>query len=129
MLTESFVATTRDPEKASNRTSTGIHTHQLQPESKLESTFKKSSLDSHGLAITTTHVFGAQAGKGVINVYSRERRNQETIVPFPEKIRSLSVAGHKTGNGHLLLGTESGSLIVWQVSRNSSDPLITPEPY
>ena len=124
MLTETFVAATQDPEKASNRTTTGIHTHQLQPESKLEATFKKSSIKPHGLAICKTHVLAAQADKGVVNVYSRERKNQETVVPFPEKIRSVAIAGHETGSGILILGTESGSLITWQVRRQYGHGLL-----
>lgn len=115
MLIETFVAATQDPEKPSNRTSTGIHIHQLQPESKLEATFKKSSVKPKSIAISHSHVFAAQADKGVVNVYSRERKNQETVIPFPDKIRSIAIAGHETGLGTLILGTDSGGLITWQV--------------
>ena len=117
MLTETFVIATKDPEKPANHSTTGVHFHELQPEPKLRSTFKKSSIKSHSLTISNTHVFAAQADKGVVHVYNKERNNQEAVVPFPDKIRSIELAGYKKGTGFLILGTEGGRLIIWEVSR------------
>lgn len=116
MLTESFVVATCDPEKAINNTATGIHFHGFQPQPTHQSTFKKSSINVKCLAFGPTHVFAAQADKAVIHVYNRERSNLEAIVPFPERIRSIGIFGAKGGAGVLVMGTESGRLILWEVS-------------
>lgn len=68
----------------------------------------------NGLAVSPTHIFSAQAEKAVVHVYSREKGNQEALVPFPERIRSIAVAGAKYGDV-LVLGTEGGRLILWEV--------------
>ena len=115
MLTETFVAATKNPDKSTNNTVTGIHFHEFQPLPSLKSTFKKSSVNTHCLAISSTHVFAAQAEKAVIQVYNREKNNQEALVPFPEKIRCLALAGEQTGAGILILGTDGGRLILWEV--------------
>lgn len=115
MLTESFVAATLDPAKPSNKTLLGIHQHDFQPLQALKSTFKKSSSKANCLAVSRTHVFAAQADKAVVHVYSRERNNQEAIVPFPEKIHSIALAGEEHGAGILALGTEGGRIILWEV--------------
>ena len=36
-------------------------------------------------------------------------------MPFPEKIRSIVIAGESTGAGTLILGTEGGRVILWEV--------------
>lgn len=59
-------------------------------------------------------MFAAQSEKAIVHVYSREKGNQEATVPFPERIRSLAVAGGKNGD-ILVLGTEGGRLILWEV--------------
>lgn len=115
MLTESFIASTLNPKNPSNSVTPGIHLYDFQPLPALKSTFKKSSTDPNSLAISPSHVFAAQADKAVIHVYSRERNNQEAIVPFPEKIRSLVLAGESDGAGTLILGTEGGRVILWEV--------------
>lgn len=115
MLTESFIASTLDPEKPSNSVTPGVHLYDFHPLPALKSTFKKSSTNTNCLAISPTHIFAAQADKAVINVYSRERNNQEAIVPFPEKIRSIVLAGETSGAGTLILGTDGGRLILWEV--------------
>lgn len=117
MLTESLVISTVDPEKQTNNTSTGIHVHELQPLPALKSTFKKSSSKPNCLAVSQTHVFAAQSGKAVVNVYNRDRNNQETTVPFPERISALTLALQDDGAGVLVLGTEEGRIILWEVSR------------
>ena len=115
MLTESFIASTLDPEKSSNSVTPGIHFYEFQPLPALKSTFKKSSTKANSLAVSQSHVFAAQADKAVIHVYSRERNNQEAVVPFPEKIQSLVLAGESDGAGTLILGTEGGRVILWEV--------------
>ena len=115
MLTESFVAATLTPEEPVNNTTLGIHIHELQPLPALRSTFKKSSCNPNCIAVNKTHIFAAQADKAVINVYSRDRNNQEAIAPFPERIYSIALAGEPDGAGTLVLGTEVGRIILWEV--------------
>ena len=119
MLTETFVAATSTPDKISNTTVIGIHFHELQPLPALKSTFKKSSINPNCLAISPTHIFAAQADKAVIHVYNRERKNQECIIPFPERIRSIAITGEQNGGGFLIIGTEGGRLILWEVSKTT----------
>lgn len=115
MLTETFLASTLDPEKSSNSVSTGIHIHDLQPLPGLKSIFKKSSTHPNCLAVSPSHIFAAQAEKAVIHVYSRERNNQEAIVPFPDRIHSIALAGASDGAGTLILGTAGGGVRLWEV--------------
>ena len=118
MLTESFVASVLTPEGSFNSSITkdaGIHTYESQPQPALKSSFKKSSTRANCLAVSESHVFAAQADKAVVHVYSRERGNQETLVPFPEKICSLALVGSPKGAGILALGTEGGRIILWEV--------------
>ena len=115
MLTESFIASTLIPEKPSNTATPGVHLYDFQPLSALKSTFKKSSTNVNSLAVSSSHVFAAQADKAVVHVYSRERNNQEAVVPFPEKIQSIVLAGERDGAGTLVLGTDGGRVILWEV--------------
>lgn len=116
MLSELFVASTLASAKtpAASLRDVGICVQELQPSQTLRSTFKKSSTAPNGLAVSPSHVFSAQAEKAVVHVYSREKGNQEAVVPFPERIRSIVVAGAKYGDV-LVLGTEGGRLILWEV--------------
>ena len=117
MLSESFVTAVLASAKTSASSTlkdVGIGVHELQPVSAVRATFKKSSTAPNGLAITPTHVFAAQAEKAVVHVYSRARGNQEATVPFPERIRSIAVGGGPSGE-ILVLGTEGGRLILWEV--------------
>ena len=115
MLTESFIASTLVTEKPSNSVLPGVHLYDFQPLPALKSTFKKSSTKTNCLAVSPSHVFAAQADKAVIHVYSRERNNQEAVVPFPEKIQSIVLAGESDGAGTLILGTEGGRVVLWEV--------------
>lgn len=116
MLSETFVASTLSSAKSPTASlrDVGVCVHELQPSSILRSTFKKSSTLTNCLAVSPSHIFTAQADKAVIHVYNREKGNQEGVVPFPERIRSIAVAGGKYGDV-LVLGTEGGRLIVWEV--------------
>lgn len=115
MLTESFIASTLTPAKPTNSTTLGIHVHEFQPLPGLKSTFKKSSSKPNCLAVSFSHIFTAQADKAVVNVYSKERGNQEAVVPFPERIHCIALAGERDGAGILALGTESGRVSLWEV--------------
>ncbi|KAL9609172.1 MAG: hypothetical protein Q9167_006031, partial [Letrouitia subvulpina] len=119
MLVESFVASTRKPEVSKTATAlkdVGIHIHEFQPIPALKSSFKKSSTQKNCLAVTATHLFAAQADKSVVHVYNTDRGNQEAVVPFPEKITSLALAGEPDGAAVLVLGTEVGRLILWELA-------------
>jgi len=119
MLTETFVsAVLSSPAKSKSNSiakDAGIHFHDFQPTPGLKTSFKKSSTPTNCLAVSASHVFTAQAEKAVVHVYSRERGNQEAIVPFPERIHSVALAGEDHGGGVLVLGTEEGRLILWEV--------------
>lgn len=65
--------------------------------------------------MSASHVFAAQAEKAIVHIYSREKGNQEATVPFPERIRSIALAGGQNGD-ILVLGTEGGRLILWEMS-------------
>ena len=118
MLTESFVSSVLGTEKSPNSSATknaGIYLYEYQPLPGLKSSYKKSSTRNNCLAVGGSHIFAAQADKAVVHVYNRERGNQEALVPFPEKIRSLCLIGNQDGAGILALGTEGGRLILWEV--------------
>lgn len=119
MLSESFVAsflTSNNQQISPALKDVGICLHEFQPSKSLRLTLKKSSTDPNGLAVGSSHIFASQAGKAVLHVYSREKNNQEATVPFPERIRSLALAGGFSEPGLLALGTEGGRLIIWEVS-------------
>ena len=116
MLTESFIAATLTPEKKANSANHGIHVHNLQPLPKPRSTFKNSSSNSNCVAASRTYIFAAQSNGAVVSVFSRDHGNQEATVPFPERIHSLALAGQQDGAGILVLGTEGGRLIIWEVN-------------
>ena len=105
MLTETFVAATDSPEQTNARSTLGVHFHEFQPQAALRFSFKKS----------VSNVFTAQSTKAVINVYNRERNSQEAVIPLPEKITSIVLAGDQSGAGVLIIGTEEGRLILWEV--------------
>lgn len=124
MLSESFVVSTQLSGKtpaSSALKDVGVCIHELQPTSALRSTFKKTSTATNCLAVTPAHIYAAQAEKAVVHVYSRLRGNQEATVPFPERIRSIAAAGGANGE-ILVLGTEGGRLILWEVSEEFNVP-------
>lgn len=118
MLTQSFFAATCTTSTKTNILSTlkdiGIVLHEFQPQHTVRQGFKKSSTKANCLAINTSHVFSAQANKAVVNVYNREKANQEATVPFPDRIHSLEFVGDSAG--FLVLGTENGRLNLWDVA-------------
>ena len=119
MLTESFLASILNPSKqaqTSHSKDLGIHLHEYQPTPALKSSYKKSSTQPNCLAVSGSHIFAAQSEKAVVHVYNREHGGQEAVVPFPDKIRSLAFAGSAEQDvGVLVLGTEAGGLVLWEV--------------
>jgi pre-rRNA-processing protein IPI3 len=122
MLTESFVASTLTSETVNYKVTkdASIHHYDFQPLHTLKASFKKSSTQKNCLAVSASHIFAAQADKAVVHVYSRDRGNQEAVVPFPNRIRSIALAGDTDGGGVLALGTEGGGMILWEVCRQIS---------
>lgn len=118
MLTEHFVVATESVKPpithlSSNLKDVGVFIHEFQPQLAVRQGFKKSSVAKNCLGISETHVFAAQAGKAIINVYNREKNNQESAVPFPQKITSLAYAQNAAV---LVLGTQDGRLILWEIA-------------
>lgn len=115
MLTEHFVASISAHTKPNTGVTkdAGIFFHEYQPLANQRHVFKKSATAPNCLAVSSSHIFAAQAEKAVVHVYSREKGNQEAIVPFPERIHSIALAAHDTV---LLLGTASGRILGWEVS-------------
>ncbi|KAG5984567.1 hypothetical protein E4U55_004223 [Claviceps digitariae] len=112
MLSEEVFSSICGPPIAANTAvskDVGIYGHSLTPSWAVKSTFKKSSVPRHCLAISKAHIFAAQDQKAHVHVYSRLRGNQEALVAFPERIRSLTLAGDV-----LVLGTSEGRLILWE---------------
>ena len=114
MLSEELFSAVCGPPIAANTAvskDVGIYAHSIAPSWQSKATFKKSSAPVHGLAVNDTHIFAAQDQKAHVHVYSRARGNQEALVAFGERIRSLTLAGEV-----LILGTAEGRLILWEVS-------------
>lgn len=115
MLTEHFAASIGALTKTA---STGgakdaaCFIHEFQPSSAQRSVFKKSNTLPNCLAVSETHIFAAQADKGIVHVYSRDKGNQEATVPFTEKITCLALACNDTV---LILGTAEGRIFLWEV--------------
>ncbi|KLP16553.1 WD-repeat protein CRB3 [Fusarium fujikuroi] len=112
MLTQEFVSTICGPPLAANTAiskDVGIYSHSLTPSHTIKASFKKSSTPVNGLAVSESHIFAAQDQKAHVHVYSRIRGNQEALVPFPERIRSLALAGQV-----LVVGSTEGRLFLWE---------------
>ncbi|OAL56541.1 WD domain-containing protein [Pyrenochaeta sp. DS3sAY3a] len=114
MLTELVVAAISAPTKPNTGVTkdAGVFVHEYQPLAAQRHVFKKSATAPNGIAVSSSHIFAAQAEKATVHVYSRERGNQEAIVPFPERIHSIALAA---SDAVLLLGTESGRVLVWEI--------------
>lgn len=113
-LSEKFVTAIRAQQKSANTAiakDIGIYTHTLHPTHTIDSAFKKSSTLPNCLAVSSSHIFAAQADKAVVHVYSRERANQEALISFPERIHSITLLD----DGLLALGTAEGRIILWEV--------------
>ncbi|RGP64395.1 hypothetical protein FLONG3_9582 [Fusarium longipes] len=112
MLSQEFISTISGPPLAANTAiskDAGIYSHSLTPSHTIKATFKKSSTPVNGLAVSQTHIFTAQDQKAHVHVYSRQRGNQEALVPFPERIRSLALVGQV-----LVVGSTEGRLFLWE---------------
>ena len=116
MLTEQFIASVSVPNKAPRTNvskDAAIFIHQFQPLLAQQQVFKKSATPSNCLAVSSSHVFAAQAEKAVVHVYSREKGNQEAIVPFTERITCITLVCHETV---LVLGTAEGRIFLWEIA-------------
>ncbi|KAF8416084.1 WD40-repeat-containing domain protein [Tirmania nivea] len=80
---------------------------------KQVATYKRSSTAKSGLAVTSSHIYAAQADKAIINVYDRSKGILASTVPFTEQFTVLS-ASH--GGALIAGGTESGRLTIWEVA-------------
>lgn len=120
MLTEHFVAAISASTKPNTGVTkdAGIFFHEYQPLLAQRTVLRKSAAATNGIAVSSSHIFAAQADKAIVHVYSREKGNQEAIVPFPERIHSIALAAQDTV---LLLGTESGRVLAWEVSCHISE--------
>jgi pre-rRNA-processing protein IPI3 len=116
MLNEHFIASIGVPSKASTSTATkdaGIFLHEFQPVTRQQTIFKKSATAPNCLAVSPDHVFAAQADKGVVHVYNREKGNQEATVPFTERITCLTLACE---DAVLVLGTAEGRVFLCEIA-------------
>lgn len=120
MLSETIVTSIRAQQKSANTAvskDVGIYIHSLHPTFSVQSTFKNSSTYANSLAISSTHIFAAQADKAVLHVYSRDRGNQEALISFPERIHSIVLIN----DALLALGTAEGRVIFWEVGHLNAD--------
>jgi pre-rRNA-processing protein IPI3 len=114
MLSEIFITSIRAEHRSANTAiakDVGIYVHTLHPLHSIKSTFKKSSTQPNCTAVSSTHIFAAQAEKAVVHVYSRERGNQEALISFPERVHCVTLVN----DGLLVLGTAEGRIILWEV--------------
>lgn len=114
MLSEIFITSIRAEQRSANTTiskDVGIYIHTLHPTHSVKSTFKKSSTQPNCIAVSSTHIFAAQADKAVVHVYPRDRGNQEALIPFSERIHCLALVH----DGLLVLGTAEGRILLWEV--------------
>jgi pre-rRNA-processing protein IPI3 len=113
MLTETYFVSISGSPLANNTAipkDAGIYEHTLHPTHATTTILKKSSVPTGGLAVSDTHVFAAQQDKSTVHVYARHKGNQEAVVTFPERIRSIALGGDV-----LFIGTQEGRIIVWEV--------------
>ncbi|KAI1154373.1 WD40-repeat-containing domain protein [Nemania diffusa] len=113
MLTESYFVSVAGPPLTNNTAipkDAGIYEHTLHPAHATSAVLKKSSVPSGGLSLNDTHVFAAQQDKSTVHVYARPKGNQEAVVPFSERIRSIALS-----DDVLFLGTQEGRVMVWEV--------------
>ena len=116
MLSEHLVASIGAPFKATGTSiakDAAIFVHEYQPSGTQRAMFKKSATPQNCLAVSSTHIFAAQAGKAVVHVYSREKGNQEATIPFTERINCLTLA---CDDAVLVLGTTEGRVFLWEVA-------------
>lgn len=115
MLTESFIISTKGS-KSSGQNATksdGIQLHEYRPQSTLRRLYKNSSTNTHCLGVSRMHLFAAQAEKSTVHVYNRVTGKQEATVAFQRKITALAVTS--TTFPIIILGTDDGSLVFWEV--------------
>jgi pre-rRNA-processing protein IPI3 len=122
MLSEHFCAAISAPSKTpdtSRDKDAGIFFHQLHPLAASKAVLKKSASPPNCLAVSQAHVFSSQLEKAVVHVYNRDKGTQEAIVPFQERIHAVALA---VGDSVLVLGTESGRVLLWEVKHAFAVP-------
>lgn len=115
MLQEHFVASISTPNTTTNThvaKDAAVFVYEAQPHTAQRALFKKSATPQNCLAVSASHIFAAQAEKAVVHVYSRDKGNQEAVVPFPERVRCIALACEDTV---LILGTDTGRIFLWEV--------------
>jgi pre-rRNA-processing protein IPI3 len=116
MLSEHIVTSIGAPFKATGTSiakDAAIFVHEYQPSGVQQAMFKKSATPQNCLAVSSTHIFAAQAGKAVVHVYNREKGNHEATIPFTERINCLTLA---CDDAVLVLGTAEGRIFLWEVA-------------
>jgi pre-rRNA-processing protein IPI3 len=116
MLTEHLVTSIGAPFKATGTSiakDAAVFVHEYQPSGTQQAMFKKSATPQNCLAVSSTHIFAAQAGKAVVHVYNREKGNHEATIPFTERINCLALA---CDDAVLILGTADGRIFLWEVA-------------
>lgn len=120
MLVEEFVSAISGPPLSSNTAiakHNGLYVHTLNPTYGVRTTLKNSSVAANCVAVNDSHVFAAQQDKAYVHVYSKARGTQDAFVPFPERIRCVTLAGDV-----LVLGTVEGRLMLWEVRQAPHPP-------
>jgi pre-rRNA-processing protein IPI3 len=116
MLSEHLVTSIGAPFKATGTSiakDAAVFVHEYQPSGTQQAMFKKSATPQNCLAVSSTHIFAAQAGKAVVHVYNREKGNHEATIPFTERINCLTLA---CDDAVLVLGTTEGRIFLWEVA-------------
>ena len=108
------IATTRKAPSTAIAKDAAIFQYELQPLPAQRALLKKSSTSQNCLAVSSSHIYAAQSDKAVVNVYNREKGNQEATIPFKEKVTTLALACDDT---LLVMGTEEGRLYLWEVDK------------
>ncbi|CUS13348.1 unnamed protein product [Tuber aestivum] len=114
MLNEQVVISTFRPTPDTSSTATvepAIAIYDLHTYSQI-AVFKRSTTAKNCLAVTDSHLFAAQSDKAVVNIYSREKGNLETTVPFKERFTVLEAGSKEIVAG----GTEDGRLMLWETA-------------
>lgn len=127
MLTETFVAAIQASDTPIKEASNpgpkdgSIFVHSYQPHFTQRAALKKSNTGPNALAVSDCHIFAAQVDKAVINVYKREHSGKgqasgagslEAVVPIQERAGAIALAA---GDAVLVIGTESGRVLLWEV--------------
>lgn len=115
MLSENFVVSTKSANTVGEHTAKfdGLQVYEYQPQVTPRKSYKNSSCEINSVGLSKTHIFAAQAGKSTVHVYNRFTGRQDATVAFQRKITSIAVTW--TDFPVVVLGTDDGSLVLWEV--------------